>query len=45
MIIFKACAFNMLKKSDLRIQEVIEVGTFEQFMVKVFKFFNFLVET
>ena len=45
MIIFKAYAFNMAKKSDFRTQEVNKVGTCELFMVKVFKFYNFVVET
>ena len=35
---FKAYAFNMPKKGDFRTQEVNEVGKFEHFMVKVFKF-------
>ena len=42
---FKAYAFNMPKKSDFRTQEVNEVGKFEHFMVKVFKFCYFDVVT
>ena len=44
-IIFKAYAFNMPKKSDFRTQEVNKVGTCEYIMMKVFKFYNFVVET
>ena len=44
MIIFKAYAFNMPEKSDSKTQEVNKVGACEHFMVKVFKFYNFVAE-
>ena len=45
MIILKAYAFNIPTKSDFRTQEVNKIGKFEHFMVKVFKFCNFVVVT
>ena len=42
---FKAYAFNMPKKSDFRTQEINTEGACEYFMVKVFKFYNFVMET
>ena len=45
MIILKAYAFNIPKKSDFRTQEVNKIGKFEHFMVKVFKFCYFVVVT
>ena len=42
---FLSLCIQYAKKSDFRTQEVDTIGTCEYFMVKVFKFYNFFVET